>query len=147
MPTPGKNAKRAIFGAIRAGGGKFVGLTCPRKNGAAFCKLLFRLASRARRSGKLIVLVTDNARFHKTKAALRTIEEVSPWLEVMWLPKYASTLNEIEPYWKLVKRQFFANALLSSVEEFERRVDQVVERLNRGRHPSASPATASALAA
>ena len=90
-----------------------------------------RMAHRARRVRKKIILVTDNARFHKTKKVEALIKELRPWVRVVWLPKYASNLNDIEPFWKLVKRTFFGNTLYRSAEEFERHVDEVVARLNR----------------
>ena len=119
-----------IFGARRYGGDRFLGAAHPTKNGAAFCELLVQLASRAKRTRKKIILVTDNARYHKTKAAARLIEELKPWVKVVWLPKCSSDLNDIERFWKTVKSTFFANTLYRSEEEFERHVEEVVERLN-----------------
>ncbi len=131
MPTPGKNAKRVVFGAVRHGYDRFIGLTCPRKNGTAFRELLTRIALRARRIRKKIFLVTDNARFHKTKKGEALIKELSPWVKVVWLPKYSANLNAIEVFWKHMKRTCFGNTLYRSAEEFERHVDDVVARLCR----------------
>lgn len=130
VPTPGKNKKRVIFGAMRSGGDKFIGTAHRTKNGAAFCQLLVHMAHRAKRTGKKILLVTDNARFHKTRAAQRLIQELKKWVKVVWLPKYSSDLNDIERFWKTVKSLFFANTLYRSEDEFERHVEEVVERLN-----------------
>jgi transposase len=119
-----------IFGARREGGGKFIGAAHLTKNGTAFCELLVRMAHRARRTRKMIILISDNARYHKTKAAERLIEEIRPWVKVVWLPRYSSDLNDIERFWKTVKGTFFANTLYRSEEEFARHVEEVVERLN-----------------
>jgi transposase len=115
---------------MRYGDQKFIGAAHPTKNGAAFCELLIQLAHHAKRTRKKVILVTDNARFHKTKAAERLIKELSRWVKVLWLPKYSSDLNDIERYWKTVKSLFFANTLYRSEEEFERHVEEVVGRLN-----------------
>jgi putative transposase len=131
VPTPGKNKKRVVFGAIRSGGDNFIGAAHLTKNGTAFCELLVQMAHRAKRTRKKIILVSDNARYHKTKAAERLIEEIKPWVEVVWLPKYSSDLNDIERFWKTVKSTFFANTLYRSEEEFAKHVEQVVERLRR----------------
>ena len=119
-----------IFGALRYGDGKFIGATHLTKNGTAFCELLIQLAHRAKRTRKKIILISDNASFHKTKAAERLLKELRRWVKVVWLPKYSSDLNDIERFWKTVKSTFFANTLYRSEEEFERHVDEVVERLN-----------------
>jgi len=131
VPTPGKNAKRAVFGALQYGAGRFLGLTCPRKNSGAFCELLLRMAQRARRTGRKILMVADNARFHTTKKATALAEELRSWVRIVWLPKYASNLNEIEPFWKHVKSESFGNRLYRSREEFEGHVEEVVAALNR----------------
>ncbi len=130
VPTPGKNKKRVIFGARRCGGGKFIGAAHLTKNGTAFCELLMQMAQRAKRTRKKIIIVSDNASFHKTKAAERLLKELKRWVKVVWLPKYCSDLNDIERFWKTVKSTFFANTLYRSEEEFERHVEEVVERLN-----------------
>jgi transposase len=88
------------------------------------------MTHRARRIHKTTLLVSDNARFHTTRKAETLMAELRPWVKIVWLPKYASTLNEIEPFWKLVKRMFFGNTLYRSVEEFERHVDEIVDRLS-----------------
>lgn len=119
-----------IFGARRYGSGKFIGAAHLTKNGAAFCELLVQMAHRAKRTRKKIILISDNARYHKTNAAERLIEEIKSWVKVVWLPKYSSDLNDIERFWKTVKSTFFANTLYRSEEEFERHVEEVVERLN-----------------
>lgn len=140
VPTPGKNAKRVVFGAVRCGYDRFIGLTCPRKNGTAFCELLMRIALRARRIRKKIFLVTDNARFHKTKKGEALIKELAAWVKIVWLPKYSSNLNAIEVFWKHMKRTCFGNTLYRSAEEFERHVDEVVERLCRDPEAVLGPA-------
>ncbi len=119
-----------IFGARRYGGGKFIGAAHLTKNGTAFCELLVRMAHRAKRTRKKIILISDNARYHKTNAAGRVIGELKRWVKIVWLPKYSSDLNDIELFWKTVKSTFFADTLYRSEEEFERHVEEVVERLN-----------------
>lgn len=58
-----------------------------------------------------VCLVLDNARFHKSRAALAALSLYAPRLQVFWLPVHAPQLNPIERYWRYLKRCALANLL------------------------------------
>ena len=116
IPTPGQNAKRAVFGALNARTGQVHWLICPRKRALDFVAFLDRLAA-AYPVGD-IVLVLDNVVTHDAKL-------VRQWLarpeharfRLLWLPKYsAHEHNPIERVWGLLKDAVAANRLHGSID-------------------------------
>jgi hypothetical protein len=116
IPTPGQNAKRALFGALDARSGALHWLARPRKRAADFVAFLEHLA--ARYPAGPVVLVLDNVVTHDAKL-------VRAWLArpehgrftPLWLPKYsAHEHNPIERVWGLTKDAVAANRLHGSIE-------------------------------
>ena len=116
IPTPGQNAKRAVFGALNARTGQVHRLICPRKRALDFVAFLDHLAA-AYPVGD-IVLVLDNVVTHDAKL-------VRQWLarpdharcRLLWLPKYsAHEHNPIERVWGLLKDAVAANRLHGSID-------------------------------
>jgi transposase len=116
IPTPGQNAKRAVFGALNAHTGALHPLLRERKRAVDFVAFL-ELLAQAYPSGE-IVLILDNVRTHDAK-------RVRAWLaqpayqrfRVLWLPKYsAHEHNPIERVWGLLKDKVAANRLAGSME-------------------------------
>jgi len=115
VPTPGQNAKRALFGALNARTGPLHHLVRPRKRAAQFVEFLEALAT-AYPTGE-VVLVLDNVIPHDAKL-------VRAWLarpeharfRFLWLPKYsAHEHNPIERVWGLMKDAVAANRLHGSI--------------------------------
>jgi transposase len=116
VPTPGQNAKRAIFGALDARTGVLHHLIRPRKRAADFVAFLDHLAW-AYPTGQ-VVLVLDNVVTHDARL-------VHQWLarpeharfRLLWLPKYAAhEHNPIERCWGLLKDAVAANRLAGSID-------------------------------
>lgn len=84
--------------------------------------LLAKLAARARRTGRLILVVLDNAQLHKGRLARRAWARYAAWIRPFWLPGYCPDLNDIERIWKREKESYFANSLAPTFEAFESRV-------------------------
>jgi transposase len=133
IPTPGKNARVAVCGAYRWPDGPFLFTHGPKcVNTALFVGMLEMLESRARRTGKRIVLVIDNGSAHKSKRSLAQIEQVKPAIRIFWLPTYTSEqLNDIEGVWKHLKEDYFSRMLVEKREGF---TDAVVRLLRKMRH-------------
>ena len=124
VPTPGQNAKRALFGALNARTGHLHRLVRPRKRAAQFVEFLETLAA-AYPTGE-VILVLDNVITHDAKL-------VRAWLarpeharfRFLWLPKYtAHEHNPIERVWGLMKDTIAANRLHGSI-------DLLVDEANR----------------
>ena len=116
IPTPGQNAKRALFGALDARTGHLHYLVRPRKRALDFVAFLDQLAL-AYPVGP-VSLVLDNVVTHDAKL-------VRAWLarpeharfHLVWLPKYtAHEHNPIERVWGLLKDAVAANRLHGSLD-------------------------------
>jgi transposase len=102
--------------------GQVLSCIAPKIRAQEFVKLLGKLAARARRTGRLVVAVLDNANLHKGKLARAAWARYAAWVKPYWLPAYCPDLNDIERIWKREKELHFANTLPPSFEAFERRV-------------------------
>lgn len=70
------------------------------------------------KKGCKIVLILDNASFHKKKEILRKIEAEMPNLIIEFLPPYSPDYNLVELVWHSAK-EYIANRLFESVEKLE----------------------------
>jgi transposase len=116
VPTPGQNAKRALFGALNARTGQLHHLVRPRKRAAQFVEFLDALAA-AYPTGDVIVAL-DNVITHDAKVvrAWRARPEHARF-RFLWLPKYsAHEHNPIERVWGLMKDAVAANRLHGSID-------------------------------
>jgi len=79
-------------------------------------------------SGPKIVIILDNASFHKKKDILIKIEREMPHIILEFLPAYSPDYNLIELVWHSAK-EYIANRLFESVEELEKLLHKL---LNEG---------------
>ena len=98
IPTPGKNRKAYLAGALHAHTGRLVWRGGESKNTALFIDLLEHLRGRYRRA-KRIVLILDNYIIHKSHAARRWLAK-NPKFELLFQPVYYPWVNVIERLWK-----------------------------------------------
>lgn len=116
------------FGAVRLRDGKFVFVREPHQFDAQTTwNFLKHLRQRTRRTGKRVVLIIDNARYHHAKLHRNWREEQAIDFQLDYLPAYSPELNPIERVWKLVRKlclhdQYFATlqGVIEAVEsQFE----------------------------
>lgn len=109
VPTPGKNARRAFFGALEALGGQWHWADHDRKLAVHFVAFLDHLLA-AYPTGPLY-LVLDNAPTHTAKAVARWAV-AHPRAQLLWLPTYAAhEVNPVERIWGLLKGDIAADRL------------------------------------
>src|SRR6187200_3423104 len=114
VPTPGQNAKRALFGALDARTGRLHHLVRPRKRACEFVAFLDALA-RAYPTGE-VILALDNVITHDAKL-VRAWRARPDHARFLWLPKYsAHEHNPIERVWGLMKDAVAANRLHGSID-------------------------------
>ena len=68
--------------------------------------------------GPKIVIILDNASFHKKAEIIKQIEEEMPKIHLEYLPAYSPDYNLIELVWHSTK-EYLAHRLFKSVEELE----------------------------
>lgn len=98
IPTPGKNQKRYLAGALNAHTGHVVWVEWEKKNSEIFILLMAELRKRYRRAKK-IRLIADNYVIHKS-AITRCFLEYNPKFELLFQPAYHPWVNKIELLWK-----------------------------------------------
>ena len=98
IPTPGKNQKRYLAGALHAQTGNVVWVEWKKKNSELFVSLLAALRKRYRQA-KQIILIADNYVTHKsafTQCFLRHNRK----FKILFQPAYHPWVNKIELLWK-----------------------------------------------
>ena len=81
-----------------------------------------------------IVLVMDNASYHRSKTVQAALSLFEPRVRVFWLPKYCPTLNPIERFWRHLKDLACANKLDLTLENLADRVDTIMGYQNSDDH-------------
>ena len=98
IPTPGKNQKHYLAGALHARTGKVVWAEGERKDSLLFIHLLYQL-KRTYRRARRIVLIVDNYIIHKSHITRRWLAS-NPKFELLFQPAYHPWVNDIERVWK-----------------------------------------------
>ncbi len=86
------------------------------------------LADDFQRQGPKILMILDNASYHKKKTILEDIENNLPNIQLDFLPAYSPDLNLVELVWHSAK-EYIAHRLFKSVEELKDLLDRL---LNQG---------------
>ena len=86
------------------------------------------LAENFQRQGPKILIILDNASYHKKKTILEDIENNLPNIQLDFLPAYSPDLNLVELVWHSAK-EYIAHRLFKSVEELKDLLDRL---LNQG---------------
>jgi transposase len=106
------------FGAVRLRDGRFIFCREEDKfNGPTFFSFLRDLRRTSIRTGRRIVVITDNAKYHHSRLHKRWREEQSPEFTLDFLPPYSPELNPIERVWKLTRRLCLHNRYFAQLGE------------------------------
>lgn len=82
-----------------------------------------------------VVLVMDNAPFHRSNAVQAFLSLFEHRVLVFWLPPYSPDMNIIERFWKHLKDRILANKLFLNIPALLARVSDVIVAQNRPSHP------------
>ncbi len=113
---PGVKQKRHIFGGYNWLEDTIAWTTAKTKNSATFISFLEELLVAKYPKGR-VVLVMDNAAYHKSASALAALSLFEHRVMIFWLPPYCSDLNPIELFWRYLKDHACANKLQDNIEE------------------------------
>lgn len=128
IPTPGSNCSRALFGALNIRSGQWTYLVRKRMLKEDFLAFLEQLL--VTYPVGAIVLVVDNYSSHTAKAVQEWLgEPVHTRLKLLFLPKYCSHLNPVEPIWLRLKGKVAANRLHGSMAALLEAVDTFFKQM------------------
>ena len=82
-----------------------------------------------------IVLVMDNASYHRSRTVRAALSLFEPRVRVFWLPKYCPQLNLIERFWRHLKDLACANKLDLSIDSLADRIQIILDCQNSSDHP------------
>lgn len=116
LPYTGTHIRSNVAGALCALSGTFVSLILPYVNRQTFQLFLDEL-NRHVTVGKRVVLVLDNASWHKVKSL--------HWgrIEPLYLPPYSPDFNPIEILWRVLKENFFAWFVAKTHDQLDNHLD------------------------
>jgi transposase len=103
----------------------------PRKNAQQFHEFLWQLLEA--NSERRLVLVIDNASYHRTRRILTLLEDHADHVFVIWLPRYSPELNLIEGLWGYLKRSALNNYFWGDVDKLEAAIHRAFKELQK--HP------------
>jgi transposase len=120
---PGRKSV-GYFGAVRLRDG--LGLFQQETGmfeGATFWPFLQRLRSVSAASGRRVIVITDNARYHHAKLHQAWRGEQAPAFALDYLPPYSPELNPIERVWKRTRRNCVHNIFFPSLQMLIEKVE------------------------
>lgn len=125
VPTPGKNRKAYVAGALHAHSGEVAWVGGARKNSALFVELLEELERRYPKA-KRLVFILDNYIIHKSRV-VNTWLASHPTFELLFQPAYHPWVNRIERLWKAMHDTVTRNHRCKSLEELCAHVARFIE--------------------
>ena len=121
VPNYGRHGRMNMLGAFELGTGLFHGnLTSFRVDATRFRRFICSLKRRLRTDK--ILLICDNARFHKAKWLTEWVETQKDWLRLEFLPAYSPDFNPIERLWLRLKADWFWDFIARTEQELSDRL-------------------------
>jgi len=136
IPAAGVNQRLCVYGAFNYQTGQSHYLVHPKKNAQQFHEFLWQLLEA--QSERRIVLVIDNASYHRTRQLLALLEEHADHVFVVWLPRYSPELNLIEGLWGYLKRSALNNYFFGDIESLEDAIHGAFSELQQHPHTTLS---------
>ena len=131
IPAAGTNKRLCIYGALNYRTGQSHYMVHPKKNSQQFFEFLRHLIES--HSERWLVLVLDNASYHKTKAIRALLDDHRDHVFVVWLPPYSPELNLIEGLWGYLKRSALNNYFFGDIESLDAAIHETFTELQQ--HP------------
>jgi transposase len=104
------------FGAVRLRDGRFVFRQEQKRfNGESFFCFLRQLRRTSIKTGRRVVVISDNAQYHHARLHKGWREKQAPGFALDFLPPYSPELNPIERVWKLTRRRCLHNRYFSQL--------------------------------
>jgi hypothetical protein len=106
----------ALFGAVNLRNGQFITQFSPKFDAVTFGDFLRKLIAH-RHSGRRIVAILDNARYHHATLLQPFLAVHRRKLSLSFLPPYSPDLNPVERVWKLARRLCTHNRYFPALQD------------------------------
>jgi transposase len=112
------------WGAVRLRDGKLIFQREEEKfNAVTFHTFLKHLRRMSYRSGRRVVVITDNTKHHHAKLHADWRRKQAPQFMLDFLPSYSPDLNSIERLWKLTRRLCLHNRYFPTLVDVAQSVE------------------------
>jgi transposase len=132
IPTPGKNQKRYLAGALHAQTGKLVWVEAEKKNAFLFIRLLAALRKTYRQAKRLLIIL-DNFVIHKSRIA-QCFLSYNPKFQLLFQPVYHPWVNHIERLWKQLHDNITRNHRCSTMNQLMEKVRHFMNNISPFTH-------------
>ena len=129
VPTPGKNVKRYLCGAMDATG-LLTWVRAERKNSLLVIAMLRKLAGETYPDAKVIHVVLDNFSIHDSKIVRAAVAELGGRVKLHFLPPYCPQSNRIERVWLDLHANVTRNHRCAGMDELMRNVSRYLAARN-----------------
>jgi transposase len=129
VETFGNHAKVNVWGAFCHALGKTFHMKSKKVNSEIFMKFVNHLI--ACNPNKHLVLVLDNAPWHKSKRSMKFLNSLKGIVDAVWLPAYSPDMNPIEHLWRLMK-SLTANHFFPTIEGLKHMLSDFFRGLSNG---------------
>jgi transposase len=120
--TPGNNDKRYLCGALDANTRLLTWVKAERKNSLLFIAMLRKLADEVYPDAKVIHVVLDNYKIHKSQITQAVLRSLGGRVVLHFLPPYSPDDNKIERTWLDLHANVTRNHTCSEMKELMRNV-------------------------
>lgn len=129
VPSAGDDKKAAVFGAWSFATDRFSWRISERKNSQEFLTFLEQFLAQKPAEQQLL-MVMDNAGYHRAKRIKEFLGENEGRLEVFWLPPYSPELNLIERVWEYLKENVTNNYFFGKLDSLLRATEEACRMLS-----------------
>ena len=131
VPTPGKNQKRYLAGALDARTGPLSRVQADRKDSDLFIRFLWPLVKHVYRRARCIHIVLDNYKIHSSERTQLALGALRGRVKLHFLPPYCPDPNRIERVWKDLHANVTRNHPCRSMHQLMGDVDAYLRTRNR----------------
>ena len=136
VPTPGKNQKRYLAGALDARTGPLSWVEADRKDRDLFIRFLWHLVKHVYPRARCIHIVLDNYKIHSSERTQLALGALHGRVKLHFLPPYCPDPNRIERVWRDLHAEVTRNHQCRSMKQLMKDVDAFLRARNgKVQHP------------
>lgn len=140
-----RNGTTNLFAALQVHSGTVAGMTASTRNQWDFIAFLDQLETEIP-AGEQVIAILDNLSTHKTQAVGAWLDEHPRW-RLVFTPKHASWLNQVEIFFSILTRRLLKHGQFSGPDDLATQMLAYVEHHNLTARPFAWTYTGKVLAA